>query len=148
MTHLATLATRRANSHQFVLVYPYAKAVQFAAEHLTEFIEHYLLPEDTLAETYNPFTGGNALKQLTHVKRPVLFQERDLDKDLVLICGHTKRDVLCGVLSSLLTEVFQRVLVHEAMSDKIEVGLISHVDGHAYAGNMTHSPRTNYFPVV
>lgn len=129
-------------------MYPYAKAVQFAAEHLTEFIEHYLLPEDTLAETYNPFTGDNALKQLTHVKRPVLFQECDLDKDLVLICGHTKRDVLCGVLSSLLTKVSQRVLVHEAMSDKIEVGLISHVDDHAYAGNMTHSPRTNYFAVV
>lgn len=48
---------------------------------------------------------------------------------VVLICGHAKRDVRCGVVGPMVLNEFERV------SDAC-VGLCSHVGGHVYAGNV------------
>lgn len=47
--------------------------------------------------------------------------------NLLLICGHNQRDVRCGVMSKeLITN----------MKSKDPVGLISHIGGHKFAGNI------------
>lgn len=64
----------------------------------------------------------------------------------VLICGHGGRDMRCGIMAPVLESEFQRVLQSSgftfASSDLLDgprhanLGLISHVGGHKYAGNV------------
>jgi hypothetical protein len=66
----------------------------------------------------------------------------------VLICGHGGRDMRCGVMAPALESEFKRVLqargFTSANSDgttvddpnHANIGLISHVGGHKYAGNV------------
>lgn len=64
----------------------------------------------------------------------------------VLICGHGGRDMRCGTMAPVLESEFQRVLQSSGFtsvdSDTVDgpqqanVGLISHVGGHKYAGNV------------
>lgn len=59
-----------------------------------------------------------------------------VEKPIVLVCGHAKRDIRCGVVGKLVHDEFVKVLGHEKLSDKVELGYISHVGGHVYAGNV------------
>ncbi|KAF7713455.1 Uncharacterized protein PECH_001229 [Penicillium ucsense] len=79
----------------------------------------------------------------------------------ILICGHGGRDMRCGIMAPVLEKEFQRVLgtagfqsdgssgVQDGPSHS-NVGLISHIGGHKYAGNvivyippkMTMGPET------
>ena len=59
---------------------------------------------------------------------------------MVLICGHTKRDIRCGVMAPLIEREFLAVLKRENLAEKVDVGLISHIGGHAYAGNVIYFP--------
>jgi len=52
----------------------------------------------------------------------------------VLICGHGGRDQRCGILGPILREQFKTELAKQKV--KSEVGLISHIGGHKYAGNV------------
>jgi len=76
---------------------------------------------------------------------------RDVDEILVLICGHGGRDERCGIMGPLLRSEFQEKLqkrgIHvtpqapeEQLKDQdiksARVGLISHIGGHKYAGNV------------
>lgn len=125
-----------------VLVYPEAKIVEFEKEHLSHFIEHYLLPEEgSAATTYNPFSKSSSDIELKSIKRPELFIELLMVGDLVLVCGHTQRDIRCGKLAPLLTNEFAKVLKHENLENKVDLGLISHIGGHAYAGNVIYFPK-------
>lgn len=65
----------------------------------------------------------------------------------VLICGHGGRDMRCGVMAPVLEAEFQRVLRSRGFTsagqdgtvdgpDHANIGLISHVGGHKYAGNI------------
>jgi len=65
----------------------------------------------------------------------------------VLICGHGGRDMRCGVMGSVLEAEFQRVLQSRGFisagsrgtvdgPDHANIGLISHIGGHKYAGNV------------
>lgn len=73
----------------------------------------------------------------------------DLQKSpVVLICGHGGRDMRCGLMAPVLEDEFRRVLLMKgftsAGSDNLvidspehaHIGLISHVGGHKYAGNV------------
>lgn len=55
-------------------------------------------------------------------------------KPTVLICGHGGRDTRCGVLGPLLQSRFNEAF--RARGIDAEVGLISHIGGHKYAGNV------------
>ncbi|KAK8160289.1 Sucrase/ferredoxin-like-domain-containing protein [Phyllosticta citrichinensis] len=74
---------------------------------------------------------------------------REVDEIMVLICGHGGRDARCGIYGLLLRDEFEEKLQakgihlqpqpdlqehHEGMS--ASVGLISHIGGHKYAGNV------------
>ncbi|CAK4034707.1 Hypothetical predicted protein [Lecanosticta acicola] len=82
---------------------------------------------------------------------------RKVDEILVLICGHGGRDDRCGQLGPILREEFEEklqrqnvALIHEAPVPEAEevktgvegyvptarVGMISHVGGHKWAGNV------------
>lgn len=67
---------------------------------------------------------------------------------VVLICGHGGRDVRCGVMGPLLRGKFREVLNADGFpvtespptendeAGKARVGLISHIGGHKFAGNV------------
>lgn len=91
----------------------------------------------------------------------LLYGVRDVHDILVLICGHGDRDMRCGVMGPVLKDEFEAQLprqgvevlrgpvkMHiendlEAIAGTIEtpaltarVGLISHIGGHKFAGNV------------
>ncbi|KAF8004581.1 hypothetical protein HF325_000038 [Metschnikowia pulcherrima] len=122
-----------------VRVYPDNVEVQFSRDHVQQFMEHYLLPEEAPQEVYNPFVTRQALSKVRK-SHDGLFQEEKPEKDLILICGHTQRDIRCGLLAPLIQREFQKVLQRENLTENVDVGLISHIGGHAYAGNVIYFP--------
>ncbi|KAG4417622.1 hypothetical protein IFR04_009267 [Cadophora malorum] len=95
----------------------------------------------------------------------MLYGVQDVKDVLVLVCGHGGRDMRCGVLGPVLREEFERELAsrdftvlkdpveihHETLDQPHEigtrneggeakssarVGLISHIGGHKFAGNV------------
>jgi hypothetical protein len=68
----------------------------------------------------------------------------------ILVCSHGGRDMRCGVMGPVLHAEFQRVLRRRGFTtngddnqaaqvdgpDHANVGLISHIGGHKYAGNV------------
>lgn len=63
----------------------------------------------------------------------------------IFICGHTQRDIRCGLIAPVLKQEFEHVLKHEGLlydkvsnPEGIKVGVVSHVGGHAYAGNVIY----------
>lgn len=127
-------------SKQKVFLYPDSKEVSFEMEQLPQFIEHYLLPDEAPEPVYNPFLKV-AKQSLQRKPHPGMFEERPIEKDLILICGHTQRDVRCGELAPILQKEFVKVLEREKLSEQVDVGLISHIGGHAYAGNVIYFPK-------
>ena len=57
-----------------------------------------------------------------------------ITKPTILICGHGGRDARCGVLGPLLRTQFRDDLKRRGID--ADVGLISHIGGHKYAGNV------------
>lgn len=123
-----------------VMVYPDNKIIEFDNDSVERFVEHYLLPEKhEITETYNPFKA-QVQRMCGRVAHDSHFREVDLDRGLVAICGHTQRDVRCGEIAPLLKNEFEKVFAIEGIHD-VSVGLISHVGGHAYAGNVLYFPK-------
>ncbi|KAH7125594.1 Sucrase/ferredoxin-like-domain-containing protein [Dendryphion nanum] len=52
----------------------------------------------------------------------------------ILICSHNTRDTRCGVLGPLLATEFESVLARTDID--AQVGMISHIGGHKFAGNV------------
>ncbi|RMZ67103.1 hypothetical protein GMOD_00000981 [Pyrenophora seminiperda CCB06] len=52
----------------------------------------------------------------------------------ILICGHGGRDKRCGILGPLLQSSFRHEFQRRGI--QADVGLISHIGGHKYAGNV------------
>jgi len=59
---------------------------------------------------------------------------RPITKPVILICGHGGRDERCGILGPILVQRFRSVLTEKSID--AEVGTISHVGGHKFAGNV------------
>lgn len=129
-----------AGEKQKVFIYPDNKQVEFDKDHLPQFIEHYLLPENETTEVYNPFAASTK-RNFQRKEYPELFLESKIAKDLILICGHTQRDIRCGELAPILKHEFDAVLEREGLASKVDVGMISHIGGHAYAGNVIYFPK-------
>jgi hypothetical protein len=80
----------------------------------------------------------------------------------VLVCGHQNRDERCGVMGPLLAKEFKSKLKHAGFNIRDDlgipqmevsstekpasVGLISHIGGHAFAGNVIiYVPQTDQY---
>lgn len=123
---------------ELVYIYPDRKIVQFKKEDVVDFVKKYLVPE-TQSPVYNPFVKEQTAQESYDPKFDYKFKESTVNKDLVLICGHTQRDIRCGELAPLLKNEFSLVIKKESLD--VDIGLISHVGGHAYAGNVIYLPK-------
>jgi len=138
---------------QLAYIYPDRKIVKFSKKDTKQFIQHFLVPppDETqeLPQVYNPFKPA-ASKKTTAVEKvdESIFEEFPIEKDLVLICGHTQRDIRCGKLGPILQTEFEEVLSIENLDECTELGLISHVGGHAYAGNVIYFPEDKTKQVI
>lgn len=119
-----------------------------------------------LPEQLHPMHDGLSPIHRDRLTRKAVYQRllhgvRDVEDIVVLICGHGGRDMRCGVMGSVLRDEFEAHLpregvevlrgpveiVHDegvaAIAGTIEkpgltarLGLISHIGGHKFAGNV------------
>lgn len=128
-------------NEQLVYLYPEGKAIKFNIADTKQFIRKFLVPEDYVVQaTYNPFKKSAGSDKVLEQAGEFEYTEYPISKGLVLICGHTQRDIRCGKIAPLLEEEFSKVLTTEQLLDTVDVGLISHIGGHAYAGNVIYFP--------
>ncbi|ODV83207.1 hypothetical protein CANARDRAFT_177851 [[Candida] arabinofermentans NRRL YB-2248] len=120
-------------------VYPDGIAVEVPHDKIEEFMKAFLTPET---------------KDSTSLRNQ--FRTHPLQKDLILTCGHLKRDIRCGVLAPLINKEFEKILESKQLlsidnssnsmivndngddnnSNNVNLGYVSHVGGHVYAGNV------------
>ncbi|GME85026.1 unnamed protein product [Ambrosiozyma monospora] len=132
-------------------VYPDGIAVHVPRSKVEEFMIGYLTPipetnEETKLSNPDLFELGEVQKQLRSE-----FYIRPVEYDYVLICGHAKRDVRCGEMAPLIKNEFEAVLSRDGLlaneeadgkgdkeenEGKVKVGIVSHIGGHVYAGNV------------
>ena len=111
-------------------------------------IQHTLLDHDAfVSQLMGPIRHTN--KHDPVLKGPGL-EWSPMVSPVILICGHNSRDTRCGILGPLLRTEFEsynraqwqagdsserwmRVSDHEVFT---KVALISHIGGHAFAGNV------------
>ncbi|KAL4801701.1 Sucraseferredoxin-like protein [Aspergillus unguis] len=121
-----------------------------AAVDLSTFVRAYLLPTKL-----SPMT-----ETLPEPRHSDLLRKPDLASNfpdavelhhspVILICGHGGRDMRCGLMAPVLEDQFRGVLESKGISisggndsdsfdspDRAHIGLISHIGGHKYAGNV------------
>ncbi|KAF2462378.1 Sucrase/ferredoxin-like-domain-containing protein [Lineolata rhizophorae] len=152
--------SQEVNSSISAFVFPnfkYIPAISTDLVSAEEFAKDYLLPG-------SPINSGSSSDRYSlemdvgrHVPSPngaVL-----VDEVVILICSHGGRDMRCGILGPILAEAFQRNLVKSQFDlqsakqqpslaashsrAKARVGMISHIGGHKFAGNVIiYVPRT------
>ncbi|KAJ4348069.1 uncharacterized protein N0V89_009441 [Didymosphaeria variabile] len=91
------------------------------------------------ARTLHPAHAGLTPEQKAALTRDesqasLLPTPESITKPTVLICGHGGRDQRCGILGPMLQSRFREAFVKRGID--AEVGLISHIGGHKYAGNV------------
>lgn len=129
----------------------YVPAIPTSKSSIENFVKAFLQPAD-LHNTLNVLspeqkkllTGDPSLQQQ-------FLKVVDVDDILVLICGHNGRDRRCGIMGPLLRSEFEEKLrmkgitpptgtpvqgPHDKMVHSARVGLISHIGGHKFAGNV------------
>lgn len=132
--------------------FTYLPSIPTDASSVEAFIKAFILPQK-LHNTYDRLTRE---QQNILLRQPELQSQftgfRPVDEILVLICGHGGRDERCGKLGPILQAEFEdklkrqnvRILGDEQGSSSDEraralsarVGLISHIGGHKWAGNV------------
>ncbi|KAI3402347.2 AIM32 [Candida oxycetoniae] len=137
--------------HQLVFLYPDMKAIKFDIMYTDQFITKYI-PQTQKTTVFNPFKKKRVEEEEEEeeeMRKPAQeinvddanFQETMIDKDLIVTCGHAKRDIRCGLLGPLITNEFDKVLRKEGIRDDSYVGEITHIGGHAFAGNVLYYPK-------
>lgn len=142
------------------LYVPYLPRISFEAA--TALVKGYLLPEKLhpLNEGLSPVHRDRLLRSDAY--RPLLPGVREVRDILVLVCGHGGRDMRCGVMGPVLRAEFEAQLPRrgvdvlrgpvpteatpalpgavdetaDAPPPTARVGLISHIGGHKFAGNV------------
>ncbi|CUM67090.1 uncharacterized protein PRCAT00004779001 [Priceomyces carsonii] len=125
---------------QLVMLIPDYKIVKFNIDNTAGFIQRYLIPKEGIRQIYNPFKRKESVAQIEKeiADDPNAFEEHAMERDMIAICGHFQRDIRCGELAPLINEELIRVIDRNQLD--IDVGLISHIGGHAYAGNLIYFP--------
>ncbi|OJJ43743.1 hypothetical protein ASPZODRAFT_102456 [Penicilliopsis zonata CBS 506.65] len=116
---------------------------------LSTFVRAYLLPEQIHA--MNSSLPPSRQAELTRSPELQLDFPEIIDikhSPTILICSHGGRDMRCGVMAPALETEFRRVLDMRGFSSDstkpsvidgprhANIGLISHIGGHKYAGNV------------
>lgn len=124
MSSLSPINEMTTNDQQNVdfAIYPDAQTISINGNDSTEL--------EKLFKIINSNDSNNSISLSKH------FRASKIDKTIVLICGHTQRDIRCGVLGKLIHKEFEEVLKRENLENDVELGYISHVGGHVYAGNL------------
>ncbi|KAM0324100.1 hypothetical protein ACHAQA_008290 [Verticillium albo-atrum] len=159
-TELQTTSAYLLPSFKYV---PFLPRVSF--ESVQALAKGYLLPEKLhpMHEGLSPVHRDRLLRKDAY--RELLYGVQDVREVMVLICGHGGRDVRCGITGPVLRGEFERQLagagvdvmrgevegdVEENQGKRLEegakreggeraaarVGLISHIGGHKFAGNV------------
>lgn len=132
----------------------YIPELPITSKAIEEFVKAFVLPI-SLHAAYDSLRVPNKMSLL---RQPEYQQQFNVVKELhditILICGHGGRDVRCGVMGPLLQQEFVDQLGNqdiEVLSTPPEasaasrsmrrthgarIGLISHIGGHNYAGNV------------
>ena len=117
---------------------------RFASSH-TEFDR----PTQMVEATRDSLKGANQTGMPMLEKTPAL-DHTYLTRPTILICGHDSRDSRCGRLGPILLAEFQSHIRRDKQEsggfsfkgpqsdagDKTRIALISHIGGHAFAGNV------------
>ncbi|KAJ9662656.1 Altered inheritance of mitochondria protein 32 [Coniosporium apollinis] len=130
----------------------YLPEIRTDTDAVEKFLKAFVLPSEL-----HPAHGVLAEPQREALIRDRRLQEdfpgvQSVDDIVVLICGHGGRDQRCGILGPLLQAEFEDKLQMEGTRLRIappspqdgdesdppgaRVGLISHIGGHKYAGNV------------
>ncbi|KAJ5674821.1 uncharacterized protein N7477_004755 [Penicillium maclennaniae] len=114
---------------------------------LTTFVRGFLLPE-RLHKMHSSLPETKRTEMTRASNLASKFEVLDIKHSpTVLICGHGGRDKRCGVMAPVLEAEFQRILQSRGFisaghagtvdgPDHANIGLISHIGGHKYAGNI------------
>ncbi|GAB1217205.1 hypothetical protein ATERTT37_006441 [Aspergillus terreus] len=116
---------------------------------LSTFVRAFLLPEklSAMAESL-PEPRKSELTRKPELSSAFPDAVDIQTSPVVLICGHGGRDMRCGVMAPVLRDEFQKVLRDSGFPstgkdaktidgpEHAHIGLISHVGGHKYAGNV------------
>ena len=156
MKELQTTSVYLVPSFKYV---PFLPRISF--ESVEALAKGYLLPEKlhSAHDRMSPVHRDRLVRKDAY--RSLLYGVRDVDDVLVLICGHGGRDKRCGVIGPVLRTEFEKglrkggVSVLEGAVDvntpalpaldgkrderyraAARVGLISHIGGHKFAGNV------------
>ncbi|KAK8100978.1 uncharacterized protein PG998_007617 [Apiospora kogelbergensis] len=143
-------------SFQYV---PFLPRVSFDAVHAL--VKGYLLPEKLhpMHDGLSPIHKDRLTRK--DAFRPLLHGVRDVQDVLILVCGHGGRDMRCGLMGPALQKEFEAQLpkkgyevmrgplldesvtapslsgpVGDDIPSTARVGLISHIGGHKFAGNV------------
>jgi len=141
---------------------PYLPRVSF--DSVQALVKGYLLPNklSPAHDTLSPIHRDRLLR--SEEQQQFLYGVQDVKDVLVLICGHGGRDMRCGIMGPILRDEFERLLPEkgvrvlkgpveipssesgsllgsggeEELGEKrtARVGLISHIGGHKFAGNV------------
>lgn len=137
--------------------FQYIPAVPTDPAGVEAFIRAFILPSQ-LHQSHERLTRAekNILLRQPEMQKKFV-GARSIDEILVLICGHGGRDVRCGTLGPILKHEFEEKLerqniellreppvaeavkidhVVEGYTPTARVGLISHIGGHKWAGNV------------
>ncbi|CDR42402.1 CYFA0S09e02806g1_1 [Cyberlindnera fabianii] len=98
--------------------------------------KYYAVTEETsqkfMREVLNPNGPPVSLPSVPNTSR------------VILICGHVQRDIRCGLIAPMLREEFEFNLAKRGLlyskdnTEGVRVGIVSHIGGHAYAGNVLY----------
>ncbi|KAK2861134.1 hypothetical protein FQN49_004512 [Arthroderma sp. PD_2] len=115
-------------------------------EGLDRFVRAFLLPlTPHTAHGILPADKLQAMRRVPELQSTFVSMTSLKHSPTILICGHGGRDQRCGVMGPLLESEFGKVLKDEGYTvgdipiDKTNhanVGQISHIGGHKYAGNV------------
>ncbi|KAI1491220.1 Sucraseferredoxin-like protein [Biscogniauxia mediterranea] len=137
---------------------PFLPRVSF--DSVQALVKGYLLPKKLhpMNEGLSPIHKDRLLRKEAY--QHLLYGVRDVDDVLVLICGHGGRDMRCGIMGPVLQAEFERQLSQAGLAvlqgpvmdesasaaplpgaggeaaSTARVGLISHIGGHKFAGNV------------
>jgi hypothetical protein len=105
-----------------VLVFPDNKVYDVTEESVQDFMKEILRPDGDISKIPNEPHKGR----------------------LILICGHEQRDIRCGQIAPILRKEFEFNLKKRGLLygpenlNGVKVGIVSHIGGHVYAGNVVY----------
>ncbi|KAL0081200.1 Sucrase/ferredoxin-like-domain-containing protein [Phycomyces blakesleeanus] len=92
-----------------------------------------LMPDNVLIANVTPHRANELLDYV--LGKPHVFETFPWSSaSLVLVCGHGAKDRRCGTIGPMLKESLDQALEVEGI--RTQVALVSHLGGHAFAGNL------------